>query len=162
MPSFDIVSEVNVQEVDNAVNQAKKELENRYDLRGTGSALEWDKTATITLTSNDEKRVDVVRDILQSKLHKRGVDMSSVKWEKAEPAGGMTWKQKGVLKQGIDKEAAKSIVKSIKDSKLKVQPQIMDEQVRVTAKSIDELQATIAHCKAGKFGIPLQFTNMRS
>ncbi|MCM2280306.1 MAG: YajQ family cyclic di-GMP-binding protein [Bdellovibrionaceae bacterium] len=162
MPSFDIVSEVNLQEVDNAVNQAKKELESRYDLRGTSSAMEWDKKTLITLTSNDEKRVDVVRDILQTKLHKRGVEMSSVKWEKAEPAGGMLWKQKGTLQQGIDKDAAKAIVKSIKDSKLKVQSQIMDEQVRVTSKSIDELQATISHCKAGKFGIPLQFTNMRS
>ncbi len=162
MPSFDIVSEVDLQEVDNAVNQAKKEVENRYDLRGTGSGIEWDKKSAITLTSNDEKRVDIVRDILQSKLHKRGVEMSSVKWERAEPAGGLLWKQKGALKQGIDKEAAKAIVKSIKDSKLKVQPQIMDEQVRVTSKSIDDLQATMAHCRSGKFGLPLQFINMRS
>lgn len=162
MPSFDIVSEVNMQEVDNALNQAKKELENRYDLRGTKSEIDWDKKETITLTSNEEPRVAVVRDILQSKLHKRGVEMSSVKWEKPEPAGGMLWKQKGVLRQGIDKEAAKAIVKSIKDSKLKVQAQIMDEQIRVTSKSIDELQATMAHCRAGKFEVPIQFNNMRS
>jgi uncharacterized protein YajQ (UPF0234 family) len=162
MPSFDIVSEVNLQELDNAINQAKKELESRYDLRGTKSAVDWDKKELITLTSNEEPRVDVVRDIVQSKLHKRGVEMSSVKWEKPEPAGGLLWKQKGILKSGIDKEAAKSIVKSIKDSKLKVQAQIMDEQVRVTAKSIDELQETMARCRAGKFGLPLQFTNMRS
>ena len=162
MPSFDIVSELNMQEVDNAINQSKKELENRYDLRGTHSAIDWDKKDIITLTSNEESRVAVVKDILQSKLHKRGVDMSSVKWEKPEPAGGMLWKQKGSLKQGIDKESAKEIVKNIKDSKLKVQAQIMDEQVRVTSKSIDELQATIAHCKVQKFGLPLQFTNMRS
>lgn len=162
MPSFDIVSELNLQEVDNAINQAKKELENRYDLRGTQSAMDWDKKEWITLTSNEEQRVAVVKDILQTKLHKRGVDMSSVKWEKAEPAGGMLWKQKGSLKQGIDKDTAKNIVKNIKDSKLKVQAQIMDEQVRVTSKSIDELQATIAHCKMQKFGLPLQYTNMRN
>jgi uncharacterized protein YajQ (UPF0234 family) len=162
MATFDIVSEVNLQEVDNAINQAKKELENRYDLRGTSSAIDWDKKEWITLTTNEEPRVSVVRDILQSKLHKRGVEMSSVKWEKAEPAGGMLWKQKGALKSGIDKETAKEIVKSIKDSKLKVQAQIMDEQVRVTSKSIDELQSTIAHCKGQKFSLPLQYTNMRS
>jgi cyclic-di-GMP-binding protein len=162
MASFDIVSELNLQEADNAINQAKKELENRYDLRGTKSEIEWDKKDVITLTSNEESRVAVVKDILQSKLHKRGIDISSVKWEKPEPAGGMLWKQKGTLKQGIDKETAKNIVKNIKDSKLKVQAQIMDEQVRVTSKSIDELQSVIAHCKSQTFGLPLQFTNMRS
>ncbi len=163
MPSFDIVSEVSLQEVDNAINQAKKELASRYDLRGTKSDVEWDeKQSMLTLTSNEEPRVGVVRDIVQSKLHKRGVEMSSVKWEKAEPAGGMLWKQKGTLRQGIDKDTAKTIVKSIKDSKLKVQAQIMDEQVRVTSKSIDELQETIGYCRGQTFGLPLQFINMRS
>jgi len=162
MPSFDIVSEVNLQEVDNAINQAKKELASRYDLRGTKSDVDWDKKTLLTLTSDEESRVGVVRDIVQGKLHKRGVDMSSVKWEKPETAGGMLWKQKGNLRQGIDKDTAKNIVKSIKDSKLKVQAQIMDEQVRVTSKSIDELQETISYCRNQKFGLPLQFTNMRS
>ena len=161
MPAFDIVSEINEQEVDNAVNQARKELGNRYDLRGGGCEIEWDKKA-ITLAANDEYKVGAVRDILQTKLHKRGIEISAVKFEKPEPAGGMIIKQKGTIIQGIDKEKAKDIVKSIKESKLKAQAQIMDEQVRVTAKSIDELQAVIAHCRAQKFGIPLQFTNMRS
>lgn len=162
MPSFDIVSEVSLQEVDNAINQAQKELIGRYDLRGTKCEIQWDKKGLISLGADEEARISVVRDILQSKLHKRGVDMSSVKWEKPQPAGGMLWKQIGNLKQGIDKETAKTIVKSIKDSKLKVQPQIMDEQVRVTSKSIDELQATMSHCRGESFGVPLQFTNMRS
>jgi uncharacterized protein YajQ (UPF0234 family) len=164
MASFDIVSETNLQEVDNAFNQAKKELASRYDLRGTKCDIEWDKKGTMTLIADDESRLNVLKDILQGKLHKRGVEISSVKFEKAEPAGGMLWKQKGTLLQGIDKDTAKSIVKSIKDSKLKVQAQIMDEQVRVTSKSIDELQAVIAHCRSQSqsFGLPLQFTNMRS
>ncbi len=163
MASFDIVSEINMQELDNAINQAKKELASRYDLRGGSCEITWDKEKkTITLQANDEMKINSVRDIFQSKLHKRGIEISSVKFEKPVPAGGMLLKQTGAIKEGIDKEAAKKIVKSIKDSKLKVQAQIMDEQVRVTAKSIDELQATISLCKNETFGIPLQYTNMRS
>src|SRR6476620_8631198 len=150
MPSFDIVSELDLQEVDNAVNQAKKELANRYDLRGSKCNIEWDKK-TITLVGDDEYKINVVKDILQSKLHKRGVEMSSLKLDKVEPVGQMMLKQKGELKQGIDKEAAKEIIKSIKDSKLKVQAQIMDETVRVTSKSIDELQATMAQLRSKTF-----------
>jgi uncharacterized protein YajQ (UPF0234 family) len=161
MPSFDIVSELNEQEIDNAVNQATKELANRYDLRGSSSEIIWEKD-TITLKSNDEMKINAVRDILQSKLHKRGIDISAVKFEKPEPIGGMMLKQVGKIIQGIDKEKAKEIVKSIKDSKLKVQASINDDTVRVQSKSIDELQATMAHCRAQKFGIPLQFNNMRN
>jgi cyclic-di-GMP-binding protein len=161
MASFDIVSELNEQEIDNAVNQAKKELLNRYDLKGSNSEILWEKE-TITLKSNDEMKINAVRDILQTKLHKRGIEISAVKFEKPEPIGGMMLKQVGKIIQGIDKEKAKEIVKSIKDSKLKVQVQIQDETVRVTSKSIDELQATMTHCRGQKFGIPLQFNNMRS
>lgn len=161
MPSFDIVSEINMQEIDNAVNQAKKELANRYDLRGHSCEIIWEKDS-ITLKANDEMKINAVRDILQSKLHKRGIEISSVKFEKPEPIGGMMLKQAGKIIQGIDKEKAKEIVKSIKDSKGKVQAQIMDEQIRVTSKSIDELQAAISYCRAQSFGLPLQFTNMRS
>jgi len=160
MPSFDIVSELNEQEIDNAVNQATKELANRYDLRGSNSEIIWEKE-TITLKSNDEMKINAVRDILQTKLHKRGIDIGAVKFEKPEPIGGMMLKQVGKIIQGIDKEKAKEIVKSIKDSKLKVQASINDDTVRVQSKSIDELQATMAHCRAQKFGIPLQFNNMR-
>lgn len=161
MPSFDIVSEVNMQEVDNAINQAKKEITGRYDLRGSDSEVIWEKD-TVTLKANDEMKINAVRDIVQSKLHKRGVDISSIKFEKPEPIGGMMLKQVGKIIQGIEKDKAKEIIKGIKDSKSKVQAQIMDEQIRVTSKSIDELQSTIAYCKQQKFGIPLQFTNMRS
>jgi uncharacterized protein YajQ (UPF0234 family) len=161
MPSFDIVSEINMQEVDNAVNQAKKELVNRYDLRGGNCEIVHEKEV-VSLKANDEMKINAVRDILQSKLHKRGVEISSLKFEKPEPIGGLMLKQVGKLIQGIDKEKAKEIVKSIKDTKIKVQAQIMDEQIRVTSKSIDELQETISFCRGQKFGLPLQYTNMRS
>lgn len=161
MPSFDVVSELNEQEIDNAVNQAKKELLNRYDLKGSNSEIIWEKE-TITLKSNDEMKINAVRDILQTKLHKRGIDIGSVKFEKPEPIGGLMLKQVGKIIQGIDKEKAKEIIKSIKDSKLKVQASIHDETVRVQSKSIDELQATMAHLRGAKIGIPLQFNNMRA
>jgi uncharacterized protein YajQ (UPF0234 family) len=160
MPAFDIVSEVNMQEVENAINQAKKELAQRYDLKGSKCDIEWDKKV-ITLVGDDTYKIGAVKDILQNKLHKRGVDFSSVKFSEPQPAGMMTLRQKGEIRQGIDKEAAKEIIKKIKDSKIKVQAQIMDEQVRVTSKSIDSLQETIALCRSQTFGIPLQFTNMR-
>ena len=161
MPSFDIVSELDEQEIDNAVNQAKKEILNRYDLKGSSSEIIWEKE-TITLKANDEMKINAVKDILQTKLHKRGIEISAVKFEKSEPIGGLMLKQVGKIIQGIDKEKAKEIVKNIKDSKLKVQVAIHDETVRVTSKSLDELQATMAHCRTQKFGIPLQFQNMRS
>lgn len=161
MPSFDIVSEVNLQEVDNAVNTAVKEVAHRYDLKDGKCEIIWDKK-TIVLKANAEIKINAVRDILQTKLHKRGVEISSLKFEKVEPIGGLMLKQAGTIVQGIEKEKAKEIVKSIKDSKLKVQASINDELVRVSSKSLDELQATIAHVKGAKIGIPLQFINMRA
>ena len=161
MPSFDIVSEINLQEVDNAVNTAVKEVAHRYDLKDGKCEIIWDKK-TIVLKANAEIKLNAVRDILQTKLHKRGVEISSLKFDKVEPIGGMMLKQGGTLIQGIEKEKAKEIVKSIKDSKLKVQASINDELVRVSGKSLDELQAAIAHVKGAKIGIPLQFINMRA
>lgn len=160
MASFDIVSEINIQEVDNAVNQARKEVEGRYDFKGSQAEIQWDKKE-ITLLAEDDYKVEAMGGILQSKLHRRGVDIKSFKFEKPEPAGGKMLRQKITIQQGIDKEVAKDIVKLIKDSKLKVQPQIMDDKVRVTSKSIDELQDAIAKVRAGNFPIPLQFNNMR-
>ena len=161
MPSFDIVSEVNMQEIDNAVNTAVKEVAHRYDLKDGKCEIIWDKK-TITLKANAELKINAVRDILQTKLHKRGVEISSLKFEKVEPIGGMMLKQAGTIIQGIEKENAKEIVKSIKDSKLKVQASINDDLVRVSGKSLDELQAAIAFVKSGGFKIPLQIINMRA
>ncbi len=161
MPSFDIISEVNIQEVDNAVNQAVKEIQQRYDFKGSPSEIKWDKKE-ITILGDDEYKMGAMKDVLQTKMHRRGIDIKSLDFGKSEPAGGSMFKQKVTIKQGIDKEVAKDIIKAIKDSKLKVQPQIMDDKVRITSKSIDELQATMAFVKSKGFPLPLQFDNMRS
>ncbi len=161
MPSFDVVSEVNMQEVDNAVNQARKEVEGRYDFKGSKAEIVWDKKE-ITLQAEDEYKIGAMLSILQSKVHKRGIDIKSLKVDDANPVGGNMLKQKITLAQGIDKEISKDIIKAIKDSKLKVQAQIADEKIRVTSKSIDDLQATISLLRGQDYKVPLQFNNMRS
>lgn len=161
MPSFDIISELNMQEVDNAINQAKKEILGRYDFKGSNAELNWDKKE-ITLLAEDDYRIGTMIDILHAKMAKRGLDLRALKLSDIEPAGGKLLRQKMTLVQGIEKEKAKDIVKFIKDSKLKVQAQIMDEKLRVTSKSIDELQSTMQAVKAHNFSVPLQFDNIRS
>lgn len=160
MASFDIVSEINVQEVDNAINQARKEVEGRYDFKGSQAEIKWDKKEILIL-AEDEYKVEAINSIIQSKLHRRGVDIKSFKFEKPEPAGGKMLRQKVTIVQGIEKEVAKDIVKFIKDTKLKVQPAIVDDKVRVTGKSLDDLQEIIAMVRSGNFAVPLQFNNMR-
>jgi uncharacterized protein YajQ (UPF0234 family) len=161
MPSFDVVSEVNMQEVDNAVNQAIKEIEQRYDFRGSKSEIVWDKKE-ILIKADDDYKMNAIKDILQSKMHRRGIEIKSLDFGAIEPAGGQSLRQKVLLKQGLDKEIAKDIIKLIKESKLKVQAQIMDDKVRVSSKSIDELQSTMALLRAQNLSVPLQFDNMRS
>ncbi|MBX3040825.1 MAG: YajQ family cyclic di-GMP-binding protein [Bdellovibrionaceae bacterium] len=161
MPSFDIVSEIDLQEADNAVNQARKEIEGRFDFKGSQSEIQWDKKE-VTLVGDDEYKMEAMKSILQTKLHRRGIDIKVLDYGKIEPAGGKMLRQKISMKQGIDRDAARDILKSIKDSKLKVQAQIADDKVRVTAKSIDDLQATIQLIRQGNFSVPLQFNNMRS
>ncbi len=161
MPSFDIVSEINMQEADNAVNQARKEVEGRYDFKGSKAEIQWDKKELILLAEDDYK-IDAINNILQTKLLRRGIDIKALKFEKAVEAGGRMLRQKITLVQGIEKEKAKDLVQLIKESKLKVQSQIVDEKVRVTSKSIDELQAAMALLRNSNFEIPLQFNNMRS
>lgn len=161
MPSFDVVSEIDMQEVDNAINQARKEVEGRYDFKGSKAEIQWDKKE-INITAEDDYKVDAIKNILQTKLLRRGIDIKSLNFDKVIEAGGRMLKQKVTLVQGIEKEKAKNIVQLIKDSKLKVQPQIVDEKVRVTSKSIDELQSTMSMLRNSNFEIPLQFNNMRS
>lgn len=161
MASFDIVSEVDMQEVDNAVNQAIKEIQQRYDFRGSKSEIQWDKKE-ITILGDDEYKMGAMKDVLQTKMHRRNIDIKSLDFSEIEPAGGQMLRQKVKILQGIDKEVAKEITKAIKESKLKVQAQIMDDKVRVTSKSIDGLQETIAFVKSRGFKVPLQFNNMRS
>jgi uncharacterized protein YajQ (UPF0234 family) len=161
MPSFDIVSEVNMQEADNAVNQAIKEIEQRYDFRGSKSEIQWDKKE-VTLLGDDDYKMNAMKDVLQTKFHRRSIDIKSLEFGSVEPAGGNMLRQKIKIVQGIDKEVAKEITKCIKDSKLKVQAQIVDDKVRVTSKSIDELQSTMTFVRNQGFSVPLQFNNMRS
>jgi uncharacterized protein YajQ (UPF0234 family) len=160
MPSFDIVSEVDLQEVDNAINQARKEVDGRYDFKGSKAEIQWDKKE-ITLIAEDDYKVEQMGSILQTKLHRRGVDIKAVKFEKIEEAGGRLLRQKVNLLQGIERELAKDIIKNIKDSKLKVQPSVVDDKVRVTSKSIDELQETMSLMRGGNYKQALQFINMR-
>lgn len=160
MPSFDIVSEVNLQEVDNGINQARKEIEARYDFKGSKAEIIWDKKE-ITLTAEDDYKIGAIADILQTKLHRRGVDIKAIKFDKVEEAGGRMLRQKVTLVQGIEREKAKDIIKLIKDSKLKVQPQVDEDKIKVSSKSIDELQECIRIVRGGNFDLPLQFNNMR-
>jgi uncharacterized protein YajQ (UPF0234 family) len=162
MPSFDIVSELNMQEVDNAVNIAKKELLNRFDFKGSKSSIELGKDE-ITLIADEEFKLGQLKEILESKIAKRGISLLALDYQKLEDATLGTVRQKIRLKKGVDKENGKKIIQVIKDSKLKVQAQIMDEQVRVTAKKIDDLQSVIGMLKSQTtIELPLQFTNMRS
>jgi uncharacterized protein YajQ (UPF0234 family) len=161
MPSFDIVSELDMQEVDNAINQARKEVIGRYDFKGSNAEMEWDKKE-IKLLAEDEYKIETMVDILRTKAGKRNIDIRSMKLSKIEPAGGKLHRQVITFSQGIEMEKAKAVVKFIKDSRLKVQAQIMDDKVRVTSKSIDELQETMQILRNKNFEIPLQFNNMRS
>ena len=165
MPSFDIVSEVSVQEVDNAVNQAQKEIQTRYDFKGTKFDLLFDRAACeIKMSADADSRLESMLDILNSKLLKRGIELGAIEVGKREAAGGMMLKQSLKVKQGLEQEKAKQIIKVIKDSKLKVEAQIQEKQVRVSGKKIDDLQEVIAMLRAeqAQLKIPLQFLNMRS
>ncbi len=161
MPSFDIVSELNLQEVENAINQAKKEIDGRYDFKGSKAELNWDKKE-VTVLAEDDYKIETMIDILQNKMGKRGVDLRALKISEVEAAGGRFLRKKVTFSQGIEKDIAKEVIKFIKDSKLKVQAQIMDDKLRVTSKSIDELQSTMQAVRSGNFKVPLQFNNMRS
>ncbi|MFZ5967867.1 MAG: YajQ family cyclic di-GMP-binding protein [Bacillota bacterium] len=159
--SFDVVSEVNLQEVDNAVNQAKKELAQRYDFKGSKAEIHLDADE-IKVIAEDEFRIKSIIDILQGKLVKRNVPLKSLDYGKIEPGGGGMLRQIIKVQKGISKEKGKDVVAAIKASKLKVQAQIMDDQVRVTGKNKDDLQMVIQFLKEKDFGIALQFTNYRS
>ncbi len=160
MPSFDVVSQIDQHEVDNACNQARKEIAQRYDFKGTESSIE--KTDEgIVIGSNSEGRIDAARDVLESKMVRRQVSLKSLDAQPPQQAGGSMWRQLIKLKEGVSKEKAKEIVKAIKDSKIKVQAAIQGDSVRVSGKKRDDLQATIALLKEKDFELPLQFKNFR-
>lgn len=162
--TFDITSAVDLQEVDNAVNQATKEVTQRYDFKGATAEIEFDRDAgTLTLTADDEYRLKALIDILQSKLIKRGVPIRNLDYGTIESVSAGKARQIITLQQGISTEKGKEIVKAIKTGGFKkVQAQIQEDQVRVQSPSIDELQAVIAMLKKEDFGLELQFGNFRS
>lgn len=160
--SFDIVSEIDLQEVDNAVNQARKEIQQRYDFKGIATELALDqKEKSLTLTTGDDYHLKAAVDILQNKLIKRNIPLKALRYGTPEPAAHSAVRQKISLLVGIGKEDAKKIVALIKETKIRVQAQIMDDQVRVTGKDKDDLQAAIAAVKAADLPFAVQFTNYR-
>jgi uncharacterized protein YajQ (UPF0234 family) len=163
MPSFDIISKVDPQVVENAINVAKKEIINRYDFHGSKSEIDFNKKdLTLLLTTENEMRIKAMIDIIINRGLKQGIDARSYDLTEKFYASGATVKQNIKLRNGLDKETMKKIVKAIKDSGLKVQASQMDNIVRVTGKKIDDLQGVMALLRGGDFGFPLQFDNMKS
>lgn len=161
MPSFDIAIKMDLQEVDNAVNQAQKEIGTRYDFRGSDAKIDWDKDKLITLSAEDEYKLKALLDVLQSKMVKRGISIKNIKEGEIESATGSTVRQKLTLQMGIPDDKAKQITKLIKGLKIKVQPQIQGEEVRVTGKKRDDLQEVMGHIKQEDLGLDFQFVNFR-
>ena len=160
--SFDIVSKVEIQEVKNAIDQATKEVNARFDLKNSKSTITLEKEEAILLASQDEYTLKAVIEILGQKLVKRSVSLKNLEYEKVEPASNSSVRQKIVLKQGIASEPAKKIVALIKDSKLKAQASIQGDTVRVVSKDRDTLQQIMAMLRGKDLGVDLQFTNFRS
>ena len=160
--SFDIVSKIDLQEVKNAIEQALKEVGQRFDFKGSKSDIRLDESAKeISVTSDDEYKLKSLLDILQTKLIKRGVSPRALTYGKVESGLGGTAKQKITLQQGIPSDKAKENIRTIKDLKLKVQTQIQGDQLRVTGKNKDDLQSAIKCLRETDFGIDMQFTNYR-
>lgn len=159
--SFDIVCKVDMQEVTNALDQARREIDTRYDLKGSKNEVKLEAT-DITVTVADDMKLKAIIDILQSKLHKRGVPLKALDYGKVEEASGGALRQKIAIQQGIPIEKAREIVRLVKDSKVRVQAAIQENQVRISGKNRDDLQKIIALVKERDFGIALQFTNYRN
>ena len=162
MPSFDVVSKINIQEIENSVNMVNRDIINRFDFRGSNTKLTFNKKDNfILIETNSEMRLNTVQDMLEKRAIGRSVSLKVFIFNNAEKASGMNIRQKVDLQQGISKDNAKNINKLIKDSKLKVQSQIQDEQIRVSAKNIDDLQKIISIIKKMEIDLPLQFVNMK-
>tara|TARA_B100002052_G_C15805815_1_gene563456 strand:+ start:606 stop:1097 length:492 start_codon:yes stop_codon:yes gene_type:complete len=163
MPSFDIVSSFDMQEVDNAVNMVIRDIANRYDFRGSKTSLTLDKgEKKITIEADNTMQLAAVVDMLKSRTISRKISLKVFNFHEEESAAGTSIRQKVSLKEGIDKDRAKKINKMIKDKKLKVQSQIQGEQLRVTGKKIDDLQSVISMLKSADLDIDLQYVNMKS
>lgn len=163
MPSFDIVSKVDIQTLDNAINVTHKELSNRFDFKGSHVVLDLDKkTFLLKLEADSEMKMGQLIDVLINRSVKQGLDGQIYDLSKDGYQSGKVWKKEVIVRNGLKQEDAKKVVKLIKDKGLKVQAAIMDDIVRVTGKKIDDLQEVIATCKAASLGIPLQYINMKS
>ncbi len=160
MPSFDIVSEVKLAEADNAIQNVTREIANRYDFKGSKSRIEFAE-GVITIFADDGLKLKQMREILQGHMQKRGIAPGSLDYQKEEPAAGQSMRQTVKIRQGLDKELAKRIAKEIKDAKFKVQAAIQGDELRVTGKNRDDLQAVIAFVKGLAIEQPLQFRNLR-
>ncbi len=158
--SFDIVSKADMMEVKNAINQAQKELDNRYDFKGSKCEIVHEKDE-IKLIADDEFKMNQLRDIVFSKMIKRGIDARQMEWTKNEPGTGLSIHCKLELKQGIAQDKAKPLIKQIRDKGFKVQPQIQGDEIRVSAKSKDDLQKTITFVKSLELDFPVDFINFR-
>ncbi len=162
MPSFDIVSKIDHQSLDNAVNNAKKEILNRYDFRDSKSVIDFDKkNLLLVITTENDMRLGHIEDVFRSKMIKQGISPLCMDFGKERYASGNMLRKDIKIKEGIDRETAKKIVKDIKESKMKVQAQIMEDQLRVTGKKIDDLQEVISLMKTGDYGVALQYVNMK-
>lgn len=162
MPSFDITSKVDPQLLDNAINVAKKEILNRWDFKDSKSTIELNKKdLVINITTENDMRLDAILDSIHSRMLKQGLDPRGLDEKKEHYPSGPMIKKDITARQGIDAETSKKIMKDIKDSKLKVTAQKMDDIIRVTSKSINDLQAVIALCRKGSYDVPLQFVNMK-
>ena len=163
MPSFDITSKVDLQTLDNAINTVQKEIQNRFDFKGSHVVIELNKKDyKVNLEADSEMKLDQITDVILSRSMKQGIPPEAFDFSKEPFQSGKVVKKEVTVKNGIKQEDAKKIVKAIKDGNLKVQAQIMDDMIRVTAKKIDDLQEVIALCKTGNFGLALQYINMKS
>lgn len=162
MPSFDIVSKIDGQTLDNAINAARKEIFGRFDFKGTQSTIELDKkNFTLQIVTEDEMRLQSIIDMIRGRMIKQQLDPRCIDEGKESYASGSMIRKDLKIRQGIDKDTARKILKDIKDSKLKVQAQQMDDQVRVTGKKIDDLQAIMGMMRRNNYDLPLQFQNMK-
>lgn len=162
MPSFDIVSELDLMEVENAVNQAAKEIEQRFDFKGSKSSIELDKTAKkIKIMADDDMKLRSIHQVMQQKMAKRQIDLRGLKYNEEEQASGNMIRQTIDLKAALEKEEMKEVTKIIKESKLKVTSESQGDQLRVTSKSIDDLQSVMALLRGKELKFPVQFINMR-
>ncbi|MEL7492127.1 MAG: YajQ family cyclic di-GMP-binding protein [Pseudomonadota bacterium] len=160
MPSFDVVSEIDLAEAENAVQNVMREIGTRYDFKGSKSNVEI-KDGVITINADDDMKLRQMHEILQGNMQKRGIEPGSLDYQKEEPAAGQSVRQNVLLKEGIAKDLAKDLVKKIKSEKFKVQVAIQGEELRVTGKKRDDLQAVIAFLKGLKIDQPLQYKNFR-